>query len=361
MNNLLAVYSGSTVTNSILLLLVIDFCTPEEVHVDYTDLAGEAENHKQDILSFLSASHVQEKYRAGYASLLQKLVGFESPEQHELIESRRENSISSSTRRIVAGRNTSIAAVPWQVVPTALQILYVKLSTLSILEATPIRFRRIYCVSGLVRQEACSPEGSGRPEALRAPASDLSVRLGSSWKTHGGEMYDVKSSFVHPRYTSKSKSNDVGLVELYSQLRFSPRVLPIRLADKDVRLKANSTAIVSGWGKLKEGGISASYLQSTTIPTIAMKLCKRSGLDRKAIDPSSMFCAGSFTQPSPDACQGDSGGPLVYDGVQIGVVSWGLGCARGNFPGVYTRLASPVVWDWVNTHITKKENAIHGS
>lgn len=163
-------------------------------------------------------------------------------------------------------------------------------------------------------------------------------------------MYDVKNSYVHPRYISKSKVHDVGLVQLYSPLRFSARVLPIRLVAKQTRLKASMPAIVSGWGKLKvrtvstnklstgykgfpthgnmhsqglkttldlsyfnkniilvvvfqEGGPSATYLQSTTIETIAMKLCKSSGLDRKAIDPQSMFCAGSFSQPSPDACQ----------------------------------------------------------
>ncbi|CAB3241314.1 unnamed protein product [Arctia plantaginis] len=88
-----------------------------------------------------------------------------------------------------------------------------------------------------------------------------------------------------------------------------------------------------------------------------MKLCRRSGLDRKAIDPASMFCAGSFTSASPDACQGDSGGPIVYEGVLIGVVSWGLGCARGNFPGVYTRLTYPVIYEWVHDHISKKSES----
>ena len=56
-----------------------------------------------------------------------------------------------------------------------------------------------------------------------------------------------------------------------------------------------------------------------------------------------MLCARA---PGRDACQGDSGGPLVLQSreprahfTQIGVVSWGQGCADHRYPGVYTRLA----------------------
>ncbi|CAH2979497.1 unnamed protein product [Chilo suppressalis] len=291
----------------------------EAAGIDYSDLAGEAERHKHDLLNFLNQTRVQEQYKLMYKCLLAELLGTEHPHRR------------GSTRRIVSGRNTSIAAVPWQV---------------SLREKTyPICGGSVVTDLWLLTAAHC---------LLRARSSDLSVRLGSSWKTHGGEMYDVKECVVHPRYVSKTKVNDVGLVRLYSPLRFSGRVLPIKLVAREARLPADVPAIVSGWGKLRENGPSATFLQSSTIKTIAMKLCKRSGLDRRAIDPPSMFCAGSFAQPSPDACQGDSGGPIVSDGVLIGVVSWGLGCARGNFPGVYTRLAHHVVWDWVQQHIAQR-------
>lgn len=45
--------------------------------------------------------------------------------------------------------------------------------------------------------------------------------------------------------------------------------------------------------------------------------------------------------------QGDSGGPLmVNDGrwTQIGIVSWGIGCGKGQYPGVYTRVTHYLSW-----------------
>ncbi len=56
-----------------------------------------------------------------------------------------------------------------------------------------------------------------------------------------------------------------------------------------------------------------------------------------------MMCAG-VNGGGKDSCQGDSGGPLLdrENGVLVGVVSWGTGCAVDGFPGVYARISSQV-------------------
>lgn len=51
-----------------------------------------------------------------------------------------------------------------------------------------------------------------------------------------------------------------------------------------------------------------------------------------------MICAG-YPDGAGDSCQGDSGGPLAGDNELFGIVSWGYGCGRPDYAGVYVSVA----------------------
>ena len=66
-----------------------------------------------------------------------------------------------------------------------------------------------------------------------------------------------------------------------------------------------------------------------------------------------MICAGYWTGVT-DTCVGDSGGPLVCIDEKLqphvaGIISWGKGCGRAHYPGVYTRVSYYL--DWIKSVI----------
>jgi transmembrane protease serine 9 len=124
---------------------------------------------------------------------------------------------------------------------------------------------------------------------------------------------------------------------------------------------AAGTAVVSGWGVTSENATSASpVLKKATIPLVSNDTCN-SSLNNEVT--AGMLCAGEKSGGN-NACQGDSGGPLVqprtvYErtaSVQVGIVSWSIGCAEPDKYNVFTRVS--VYADWIAKVILKEDDAI---
>ena len=97
---------------------------------------------------------------------------------------------------------------------------------------------------------------------------------------------------------------------------------------------------------------SSPYLYEAMIPVVSDADCAaayapfaESGV---TYDANAMLCTG-VSQGGLDSCQGDSGGPLIMNGVQVGVVSFGVGCALPGIPGVYSEVAN--FDQWINSVI----------
>ena len=181
-------------------------------------------------------------------------------------------------------------------------------------------------------------------------ASSLRVRAGATTWSTGGQLRAVSRVIVHPSYNGdETRGFDIALLQLSSPLSYTTTVQPIRLvtAQEDAQgaTAASTVATVSGWGATREGGRGSSTLLAVSIPIVSN--AQAAQLYRIPM-PASVLTAGLVGQGGADSCQGDSGGPLVVQSAagprQAGVVSWGFGCGRAQYPGVYTRVSSYQSW-----------------
>lgn len=166
-------------------------------------------------------------------------------------------------------------------------------------------------------------------------ASELSVRSGSSYREYGGQVVKVAMIFQNSKFDYSLLDSDISILLLQSEIRLGPGSAIIRLIDDNAHIPEGSTATITGWGTLQEGGSLPGVLQVVHVPIVDHHLCNM--LYGRLTD--NMICAG-FMEGGRDACQGDSGGPLVVNGVLAGIVSFGEGCAEAYKPGVYTNLSA---------------------
>ena len=187
-------------------------------------------------------------------------------------------------------------------------------------------------------------------EGLLFAPSSITVRLGEHDRTRsesGEQVIAVAQIIAHDLYDSATNEHDIALLRLTSPAQSTATVQPITLLQQSAEnalATPGTMATVTGWGTTKEGGAAATLLMEVAVPIVSNAQCNRS----YGYITDNMLCAG-YEAGGKDSCHGDSGGPLVVSdengGWQLsGIVSFGYGCARAKYFGVYTRISRYVEW-----------------
>lgn len=147
----------------------------------------------------------------------------------------------------------------------------------------------------------------------------------------------VRSNYVYRAPGYNGNGDDWALIRLASPVT-GLATLPIATTTA----YDNGTFTVAGWGATRERGPQQRYLMKASVPFVSDADCNARTSYNGAVIPAEEICAG-YMSGGVDTCQGDSGGPMFRQGgsglVQVGIVSWGNGCARANYPGVYTQVS----------------------
>ncbi|KAG7459860.1 hypothetical protein MATL_G00215180 [Megalops atlanticus] len=166
--------------------------------------------------------------------------------------------------------------------------------------------------------------------------------------TNPNEVSRTLSQIIrHPSYDSQTSNNDIALLQLSSTVDFTDYILPVCLAAGGSTFYNGTNSWVTGWGNIEEGVSlpSPGTLQEVELPVVGNRQCNCFYGVGSITD--NMLCAG-LQAGGKDSCQGDSGGPMVSKQnsvwIQSGVVSFGIGCARPDKPGVYTRVSRYQAW-----------------
>ncbi|KAI6214571.1 Serine proteinase [Aphelenchoides besseyi] len=160
-----------------------------------------------------------------------------------------------------------------------------------------------------------------------------------------GTPFRVESIVIHPLYQIRASAFDIALLKISPAAELNSTINTICLPTLPALI--NEVCVVAGWGRLKENGERSSTLREIHVPIVSPVICNDMHHYGGRIYQPTMLCAG-YADGKIDACQGDSGGPLMCLSNNVwqlqGIVSWGIGCAAPNFPGVYTKVHSLVGW-----------------
>ena len=227
----------------------------------------------------------------------------------------------SPSGRIVGGEDATIEEIPWQ--------------------ASLQNYGFSFCGASIVAEEWVLTAA----HCTSYSADSITVKVGSTLKNKGGSSHQAMKIVRHEEYTTNKYGiplNDVALIKVEKPFKLDNTRQPVPLFDYLEDAVEGTLTVITGWGAIREGGSTSEVLQKVSVPVVSKTACSDAYLSYGGV-PEGQICA-AYPRGGKDACQGDSGGPLTIGGRLAGIVSWGNGCARPGYPGVYTEVATYRNW-----------------
>ncbi|KAI4572347.1 hypothetical protein MJT46_005415 [Ovis ammon polii x Ovis aries] len=133
--------------------------------------------------------------------------------------------------------------------------------------------------------------------------------------------WKVQNIIIHDNFSGPGIHDDIYVHKIF-------------LPEAKMKLSANDSVVVTGWGTFYMNGPLPVILQQAFLKIIDKRVCN-APYALSGLVTDTMLCAG-FMSGEADACQH-----------LVGIVSAGEGCGKKNKPGVYTRVTA--YHDWITS------------
>jgi secreted trypsin-like serine protease len=188
----------------------------------------------------------------------------------------------------------------------------------------------------------------------RRPKQPMRVTVGRTVLSGGGgQTRRVARVFVHPRYNGfTTLSFDAAVLKLKNPVR---DIAPIKLAAaaQNSFERRGRRVKIAGWGNTikqppsgNNGGNYPDRMRGARVPVVSDATARN--IYGRPYVGALMVAAG---KGGKDACDGDSGGPMFAgppgNRYQIGITSFGKGCAARGYPGVYTEVNAGAIRSFI--------------
>lgn len=190
-------------------------------------------------------------------------------------------------------------------------------------------------------------------------ASSIRVGVGSVLFYSPQIEFTTLAYTNHPQYNRSNLNNDIGVIQLNSNLPWSSTISPAKLPKRSEQYTTfeDQQMTVSGFGKISDSSPGGSNrLKYTYLRVISNTEC--SGIYGSSIVQGFTLCTRGWSNTRHSSCGGDSGGPLILSNttagrIVVGVVSFvaNNGCSLG-FPAGFARVSSYLDWISQQTGIT---------